>query len=315
MVRAGALLLAAAAALAALLSQGGRFSDRLDILTHAAPIWLAAGLAVLVVWLCVRRQGDWITPLLAVAAILSAGQLVVPALLKGLGKPAPVEGEVVKIVQFNLWVENNDPTATANWILAQDPDIVVTEEALGGAADVLRQISGRYPYKVTCDGQRKCSTIILSKKKPIASDGMMDDVYFPVTSATFQGAGGPFTVIGVHSTWPLPAGPQQQQTKRLANALAGLPKERMIIAGDFNSTPWSFSLKRQDKAFGIERRTHGVFSWPANDFAGIGLKAPFPVLAIDQVYAGDGWRTVSIKRGPTLGSDHYPLLVTLAASR
>ena len=43
----------------------------------------------------------------------------------------------------------------------------------------------------------------------------------------------------------------------------------------------------------------------------IGLVA-FPLLPIDHLYAGPGWATVSVRRGPPLGSDHYPLVVTLA---
>nr|QQZ48664.1 hypothetical protein JKL49_14190 [Phenylobacterium glaciei] len=46
--------------------------------------------------------------------------------------------------------------------------------------------------------------------------------------------------------------------------------------------------------FGLERRTKALFSWPAY----LGAKVPFPFLPIDHVYAGKGWRTVSVKRGP-----------------
>ena len=41
------------------------------------------------------------------------------------------------------------------------------------------------------------------------------------------------------------------------------PTDDVIVAGDFNSTPWSFSLRRQDRWFGLERRTRALPSWPA----------------------------------------------------
>ncbi|MGH7012300.1 MAG: hypothetical protein ACREEX_15810, partial [Caulobacteraceae bacterium] len=41
------------------------------------------------------------------------------------------------------------------------------------------------------------------------------------------------------------------------------------------------------------------------------LSSPFPFLPIDQVYAGDSWKTVSVKLGPRLGSDHLPVVVVL----
>lgn len=86
----------------------------------------------------------------------------------------------------------------------------------------------------------------------------------------------------------------------------------MIIAGDFNSTPWSFARRRDDRDFGLIRRTRALFTWPAEKISHNRLPAPFPYLPIDHVYAGPGWATVSVERGPRLGSDHYPVVVTLA---
>ncbi|HQR90495.1 MAG TPA: endonuclease, partial [Caulobacter sp.] len=39
--------------------------------------------------------------------------------------------------------------------------------------------------------------------------------------------------------------------------------------------------------------------------------APAPFLPIDHVYAGGAWKTVSVVRGPALGSDHRPIVVKL----
>ena len=76
--------------------------------------------------------------------------------------------------------------------------------------------------------------------------------------------------------------------------------------GDFNATPWSFTLQRLDHEFGLIRRDRALFSWP------IWPHLPAPFLPIDHVYAGDGWATVKVERGPKLGSDHYPVILTLA---
>ena len=76
-----------------------------------------------------------------------------------------------------------------------------------------------------------------------------------------------------------------------------------------NSTPWSFTLRRQDGRLGLERRTRALFSWPVAPT--YGWTPPFPLLAIDQVYAGSDWKTVSVKAGPKQGSDHLPVTVVL----
>lgn len=312
LIRAGALLLAAASAGFALAAQGGRVSNRLDVLAHLTPLFLIGAVVALLVWWLAGRQGR-VTPVLALAGVVSALVIMGPELSAAMSRKTVAAGDgAIRILQFNVWVINRDPERAARWILEQDPDIVVFEEASasGGVAQRLRE---RYPYRSTCDEPLDCSTMILSKTRPIAEGGLAGPQRANLMGAwaTYPSKQGPFTVVGVHYTWPWPAGPQQMQTQRMAKALQRFDQERLILTGDFNSTPWSFSLRRQDALFGLERRTRAFFSWPAGPVSRLRIKAPFPFLAIDQVYAGKGWDTVSVKRGPELGSDHYPVLIEL----
>ncbi len=315
LVRLSGFGLAAGAALAAVLANGGRYSDRLDILTHFTPIWLCLGIAGLIVWIIGGgRSLVRVTPIAAAVAVLASGALMLPELTRTKGDPAPAEGETLKLIQFNLWENNSDAEGSARWVLAEDPDIVTIVEGYevhGGAARLLRE---RYPYAVTCADPLPCSTMILSKKKPVRRNGLgggVSDANLPAAQARFAGAKGEFDVFAIHYTWPIPAGPQQQQTRRLEAVLDTVDRDNAIIGGDFNSTPWSFSLRRYDQAFGMERRTRGQPTWPAAPITRYRINPPFPLLAIDQVYAGKAWKTVSVKRGPRLGSDHYPVVVVL----
>jgi endonuclease/exonuclease/phosphatase (EEP) superfamily protein YafD len=315
LLRFGAFLIAAAAALAVLAAHGGRFSDRLDILTHFAPMWMALGLIGLLLWaLAGGRQIIALTPLAAAIAVLGAGALIMPELSRTRGPKAPAEGETLKLIQFNLWAQNRDPQAAAEWIIGQDPDIITFEEGFAVTGGVARLLAERYPYRITCADPSPCSTMILSKRKPVFRTGLSTAVsnsHLSAALAKFETAGGPFSVIAIHYTWPIPAGPQQQQGLRLLKVLDTLDRDSAIVAGDFNSTPWSFSLRRQDKAFGMLRRTHGEATWPVQAIGDTGFAPPFPLLPIDQVYAGKQWKTVSVERGPNLGSDHLPVVVVL----
>ncbi|MDP2261257.1 MAG: endonuclease/exonuclease/phosphatase family protein [Caulobacter sp.] len=315
LARAAALLITAGCALLLLLAQGGRFSDRLDVLTHFTPWLLAGSVLGLALWVFAGRHGR-LTPAIAVVGGLSALVLMGPELLAAAGhEKAPAAGPTLKIVQFNLWGRNRDPDATARWILEEDPDVIVLQEGFAKSGGVARALSVRYPHRTTCAEPRACSTMILSKRAPIAESGLqagVSDANLSGAWATFQGSRGAYTVVGAHYTWPFPAGPQQQQTLRLSRVLDRFPKESLVVVGDFNSTPWSFSLRRQDRLFGLERRTRALFTWPAGRFSSLKIAAPFPVLAIDQVYAGSAWKTVEVRRGPALGSDHYPVVVELA---
>jgi endonuclease/exonuclease/phosphatase (EEP) superfamily protein YafD len=314
LLRALALVLAAAFAALALAAQGGRFSDRLDVLTHFTPIWLGGLVLALLVWAVTGRHGRS-TPLLALIGILSALTLMIPEFTAMRPLGGRVHGKTLKVVQFNVWGRNRDPEGTARWILATDPDIIVLEEGFSRSGGVTKALARRYPHRTTCAEPWPCSTMILSKRRPIAEGGLSPGVsraHLAGAWATYPTAGGPYTVVGVHFTWPWPAGPQQRMTLRLAEVLKRFPKDRLIVSGDFNSTPWSFSMRRQDRMFGLERRTRALASWPAGDFSRLHVASPIPLLAIDQIYAGRAWRTVQVRRGPKLGSDHYPVVITLA---
>lgn len=307
-------LIALAAAGWALAAHGGRFSNRLDVLTHFAPIVLAALLAVLV-YGAVAERGRARTSLCLLAAVgsIAAGLLIAPEYLRpkssAAARGAP---DQLKLIQFNAWGRNHDQDATVAWLKAQSPDILVVEEASVIAQKLKAGLGG---YHVSCGA---CSVIIFSKAEPIARDvpvpsneGRMRP---PIAGATFRDERGEFTVFGTHYTWPIYGGWQQAQGRVIAGLLNRFPKERLILSGDFNSTPWSFSRRREDEMFGLERRTRGLFSWPAGRISRLGVQTPFPLLPIDHVYAGPGWRTVTVERGPRLGSDHYPVIVTLAPS-
>lgn len=313
-LRALALLLAATTGLLGLAALGGAFSDRLDVLAHFAPFWLVGGVVAALLWAVSGRKGRT-TPALALVAALASLILMIPELTAAATqKHVKPGGETLTLVQFNLWGRNRDAGATYRWILATDPDIVVIEEGFDRSGGIPRKLARRYPYKTSCAAPRPCSTMILSRRRPVAAGGLatvVSDARLSGAWATFRDRRGPFTVVGVHYTWPYPAGPQQQQTLRLARVLDRFPKGRLIVSGDMNCTPWSFALRRQDRLFGLERRTRALASWPAGRFSRLHLASPAPVLPIDQVYAGKDWRTVSVRRGPKLGSDHYPVVVTL----
>ena len=309
-----ALALATGAALAALVAQGGIFSDRLDVLTHFAPVWLTLAMAALGLWILAGgRQPFAPTPVMAAIAILASGALIVPEFLRPSGGPPPAEGETLKIVQFNLWGRGENPDRAVKWILAQDADILVFQEAFARSGGVARALSSQYPHHVTCAEPYPCSTMILSRQRPVRKRNLGGNTPYVLSGAeaTFATPKGEFSVIGVHFTWPIPAGPQQQQTLRLARVVAEHPRETTIVSGDFNSTPWSFSLRRQDQMLGLIRRTRGQNSWPATAVSRWKVRPPLPFLAIDQVYAGSDWKTVSVTRGPKLGSDHYPIVTVL----
>jgi endonuclease/exonuclease/phosphatase (EEP) superfamily protein YafD len=310
--RGTALMLGLVGAGMAIACLGGAWSDRLDAFTHAAPLWLMMGVGALALGGAFARGGErWVMVGLGTAALLACAVLMLPEYWAAWRfKPAVAAASDLKIVQFNVWHDNRTPEKSLAWILAQDADVVIIEEGAGESWSTVKALRSSYPF-ASCEKGASCETWIFSRKKMIDRGGQsLDKPYLSAAWATLADPRGAFTVVGTHLTWPVPAGPQQAQGRKLIQMVARFDKRSTILTGDFNSTPWSWTLKRQDKALGLRRWTRALPSWPAGKFSRV-MAAPAPFLPIDHVYAGSEWHAVSVERGPSLGSDHRPMVVTL----
>ncbi len=306
---AAVLGLAAGCATAAILGQVGRFNARLDLLNHFAPIWLIGSVLGAVHALTFARAlRGWMIGAGLVGLVASAA-LILPELTRPI-RPAIAGGSdpTVKLIQFNTWDHNPDVDATAAWVDAQNPDLVLMQEA----ERPMRQAMVRRGYHAI---RGVADSMIFSRRLPVMAPYRIPaDEWKSLPSfsrATFDGPGGRFSVISVHLKWPTQAR-QDRQIEALAKLASHYPNDRLILAGDFNLTPWSFALRRLDARLGLERRDRAIFSWPVRLSPDVAFAWPAPFLPIDHLYAGEAWRTVSLERGPSLRSDHAPLIAVLA---
>lgn len=299
--------LGGAAATAALLALGGPWARRLDLLAQIAPILLAASLAGLLVCLFDRRvRGPGLA--LGAVGVLASGGLIGPELLRSTGPPAsaPAPGQI-KIIQFNVWRENPELGQVIAWLQSEQPDFVLVEESSPALRDwvVARTGWSVAGAKTTAMIFSRSPYLVMHRPKSTSQDG------FTWVNASYATASGPVEIVVTHfmrpTQWPAPA-----QVRAMAAVLSKLPRDRLILGGDFNATPWSAALRAGDRAFGLTRRDRALPTWPADAIADRPFRFPAPFMPIDHVYAGPGWATVSVRRGPRLGSDHYPVVVTLA---
>jgi endonuclease/exonuclease/phosphatase (EEP) superfamily protein YafD len=287
---------------------GGRVSGRLDTLTHFAPFYLAGVCAGLLLCLALPARLRTVTAIAGVAGLVACGALMGPEFLGARVAPplAGRGGRDFKIIEFNTWGGNPHPERALAWLLQQNADVIVLEEGGGPQYDLVKL--GK--YHLSCGN---CYASVLTKDDPAWTNTPANWRIHPqeVTVVSLSDPAGPITVLGVHRAWPNRPWVYRPQMAALATAVAKYPARYMIVAGDFNATPWSYALKQEDRTLGLTRRTRALATWPADRVSHDRLPAPFAVLPIDHVYAGPGWATVRVERGPKLGSDHYPVVVTL----
>lgn len=301
----------AAAGFAALGAFAGPYVPKLDLLTHFVP-FLAVGVLAAVPALVLRpTRFQVVAALLALTlGVVACGRLMLPAYLyddlPASGAPQPDD---LKIIQFNALDGNTRYGPIRAWIIAQNADVVVMEEApgFGGQLEALG-------YIPSCG---ICGMAIFTKEKPVWSNSPTSDwrIVRRVAAARFQDRRGAYTILAVHRGRPTRTARVAQEVADLREMAARTPAAGNILVGDFNSTPWSAALRREEAALSLVRRTRALATWPAEAVSHNKLGFPFPVLPIDHVFAGRDWATVKVERGPKLGSDHYPVVVTLRRVR
>ena len=64
-----------------------------------------------------------------------------------------------------------------------------------------------------------------------------------------------------HMDWPMPVERQSGQLAALAQVVAGV-EGPLVLAGDFNSTPWSYALRGFVDDAGLKRETASLLTYP-----------------------------------------------------
>jgi endonuclease/exonuclease/phosphatase (EEP) superfamily protein YafD len=213
----------------------------------------------------------------------------------------------IKLVTFNM--EFRDAEAAVRFLLEEDPDIAVLQEVGTRQAEALRaQLRARYPHSHVCRVPNNCAAAIFAKQPWVAAGHDYWTKESPETIwVQFDDPElGRLKVVGVHFALPFRS---EQQTNHVARmtALRGGVTGPLIIAGDFNMTPWSYRFQRLLAATGLRRHATFLRSWPTDGQ----YRLPWPTFLIDHVLTTPEIKSVSIRIGPALGSDHLPVVAAL----
>lgn len=295
----------------------------MDVSNSFLAIWLVLCLAGL---LCVHyaleaRPARRNLTLFAFGAILIGGIPIAAETFYDNPTRPGATGAPLRVVQLNAFAGNFRPLVAVDVLLRANADVVTVQEPRK-LLDHLDRLSAVYPYRTTCADD--CGMMMLSRSRPIsmASQKLRGVSLGPVTTPsdgdvdmarmTLRAPDGkPFTVVSIHNHWPIPPQAFRRGQEVLNQYLRRYDRNRLILTGDFNLVPWSFTMRRQDRDLApLVRVTRNLFSWPAY-VPRVGLHWPLPFLPIDHVYAGPVWTASRVDVMQRVGSDHFPILVDL----
>jgi endonuclease/exonuclease/phosphatase (EEP) superfamily protein YafD len=205
------------------------------------------------------------------------------------------------VVTFNVFTRNQQLDEAARWLLHQNADVIILQEMTRHTREPIKQVlAPAYPHVHDC----QCNDIVMYTRRPwIAAGGQPRTGEQPALSwlTLADRDGRELRVVGLRPRY------MKEPSTYAAHydwLVRNIPKfgERLILAGDFNAAPWSWQLMRLAAAAGLRR--HGTYAatWPA----------PLPMVLIDNLLATPDIRAVSFRTGPFLGSDHLPVVATVA---
>lgn len=286
--------------LAALL---GRFAWPFDLFAHFRVQY--AALLVLLACVLMSLRRFWI----AVAAAVGFGVSIVPLLpyIAGESVPAAVattREETFRLVSFNVWFRNPDMARVAEYIEKSNADAVVLLELTQPQAEMLLPLLPTYPH-YHMDTSRMGAAVFTkwpvmsAESVPLSQGGAVAE------RVMLDWRGTPVSVLGVHLNWPLGPRNSAYRNQELESVVALSKAQRgpLLVAGDFNLTPWSEYFSDALEQSGLHDAALGFGlgrSWPAQ-FAPVGIR-------IDHCLLSRHWRALSTSIGPSLGSDHLPLV-------
>jgi endonuclease/exonuclease/phosphatase (EEP) superfamily protein YafD len=303
-----ALVLIGALVAVTVIGEIGRVVVVADIVNHLRLLILLVGAFALAIAL-LAKAGLW--PALALAAAM-VWQMnwVLPEYIQSASR-GPGGGAILTIATYNTHGIQSDAEAIGAWVRREGIDVLVLQEVGREAHDMVETLSAVLPHYVA---RRWQSNVVMSRFPMVErqrNDLPVGDRrwYFPIVRIAPPGRA-PISVMSVHTTRPPPmfAG-QSEQLAWVSAAAEQIGRARLIVAGDFNLTPFSTRFQPFVQDLAMHRATLALPSFPTWS-----LRTPFavlPFLPIDHVFHGDGFVALSAALGPDLGSDHYPVIVRL----
>ena len=231
-----------------------------------------------------------------------------------IGSPAEPEATAasVRVMSFNLLSDNESYSEVIEYIEAVDPDIVLLHEA-SRPWEVAMESSG-LDYEVVRPRSEDLifGTLVLVRGAGVeaVSYGFAETSPRAVeVSFTPVGWSSPLTVLGTH-----PLAPTDDDRAALRDAQLGFAGQwaadrtgAYLVAGDFNSTPWSWPFRRLLDLGELRNSQIGFGLQPSfSSQSNLLLRVP-----IDHLVHSEALEVTDRRLGPPLGSDHFPLLVDL----
>lgn len=219
----------------------------------------------------------------------------------------------VSIMIANVLESNRDYAALQALVARRDPDLLLLLETDAAWAEALGPLRERYPHGVAQPQGNTYGLMFYSKlalTDPQVQFLLQDDVPSVRAGVTLR-SGQRFTFHGVHPRPPHPGHSSAPRDAELVMVARAVRREGgpAVVAGDLNDVAWSRTNDLFQKISGLLDPRIGRGLYPT-------FNAQWPLLRwpLDHVFFSDDFLVVDLERLPGIGSDHFPILISLCRS-
>ena len=212
----------------------------------------------------------------------------------------------------NVYQENRNVEALLREIERCNPELILVVEVDAHWDNALHVLHGRYPYHVRQPQENTYGISLYSRLElvdPKIDFLIKDDIPSIYTRIRLR-SGELITLYGLHPEPPVPTeNPRSaERDAEILTVAKKVQKERgaVIVAGDLNDVAWSYTTELFLKVSGLldPRRGRGFY----NTFH---VKYPILRWPLDHVFCSQHFHLLSLKRLSNVGSDHFPIFISV----
>ncbi len=291
----------------------GGFWWVLDLFSHFRVHYAGALLVMLFIGAILRF---WKCVTIGALALLINLWLLAPFYLSATPDPASASPHV-KLMQVNVHTTNTAFDPLADYIRKEKPDIVSVQEMTREWRDALRERLPNYRVALAIPQANNLGIGLFVRRH--ADAVVVEHVrqvnwhQLPMIEATLVTKDQRWHLLSAHTVPPIDRSRANHRDAMLHDIGQWVQDqtEPCIVIGDLNATPWSYPIRRLRAQTGLRHSRWGFGlqgTWPAD------LPVPGEI-PIDHCLHDGRLVTLDCHRGPVVGSDHRPLVVTLALKR
>lgn len=278
----------------------------IDIISHF-PVQYAFAAAISLI-LCIWKKAFRLGIMAVILFIFNISSIAKPVKLIEAGGHS---GETFKVYSANLHIKNHDLSKLKHEMKNMSPEMALLLEVTPEHFSNLRQVIKSYPYSIekSWDGKEEIGFVLLSKF-PIKHFNIvrLSNVCNFVLEAELEINQKPLKFYGIHAQRPgiKSFAERRDQFIELSQRIKNesLP---VIVAGDFNATPFSPTIRQMLETSGLRDSGAGFGwqpSWPTY--------APVLWIPIDQILLSQDLQVYNSGTGSYIGSDHYPVFAEVS---